>query len=75
MTTNEEPQGRLSLYVPKITMKRLKLLGVERDKPVNTLAAEALAFWWAHQSDVSGPLFPVEGATTTEATTPKKQAK
>jgi len=59
MTENKPTQGRLGIYLPEPTIKRLKMLGVESDKPVNTLINEALTFWWkAHHEAEKGALFP-----------------
>jgi hypothetical protein len=73
MTEGKPPQGRLGIYLPEPTIKRLKMLGVESDKPVNTLISEALSFWWKAQHETSrGPLFQDETATSTQTTTPKR---
>lgn len=69
MTENKTPQGRLGIYLPESTIKRLKILGVESDKPVNTLISEALTFWWKAQHETNrGPLF--EDEVLAQAATP-----
>lgn len=72
--TDETAQGRLGLYLPPIVIKRLKLVGVERGKPVNTLVGEALALWWQTQPEGKvGPLFPAEASSKAAARPVEKE--